>query len=118
MKEFFLDTATIDSKNGFAYFGTAQYSNSKILKIRLSDFTVNGVLVSNSNLFSATLQPSMNYSYFGSDNSIMRINLQTFTLVDEIIIGGSKKVALLDLPASTAYFTTGATLHQLLLFGK
>lgn len=113
-----LNSASIDPKHGFVYFGTSQAGSSKVIKIRLSDFSLNGTLELYSNLYSVAMDPSMKFTYFGSDDSIVRLDLQTFSELDKIMLYGSKKVSLIDYPTSKAYFASANKIYQVLLYGN
>ncbi len=85
----YLFAATIDTVNGYAYFGTG-YADNKIYKVKLSDFSSDGVLSitdtadNDINSFTgATIDIGNHYAYFSSDynspGQIIRIDLSDFS---------------------------------------
>ncbi|MEM2991484.1 MAG: ABC transporter permease, partial [Halobacteria archaeon] len=105
-------SAVIDTVHGYAYFGTDN-SPGKIIKVRLSDFTIVGVLTAapGEDYFeSAVIDPARGYAYFGTMNSpakVVRINLADFSYAGSITLTGgesSLRCAVIDLAGGYAYF--------------
>jgi hypothetical protein len=84
-----LDTAILDSTNGYAYFGTwanDPSASGKIIRIRLSDFSLDGILElrpGEGRVISSTIDPSGRFAYFGVEapnggGSIIEVQLSDF----------------------------------------
>jgi hypothetical protein len=107
----------VDPINGFAYFGS---HSQKILKVRLSDFSVAATL-----LFSvpgtpllecATIDVDNGFAYFAGSthdanpDMILKINLSNFTVEDTLFLSGASEqniaAATIDTQRHFAYFGT------------
>jgi len=76
--------AVIDSAHGFAYFGTM--ASNKIVRIRLSDFVVDGTLPLRSDMAfihsSAAVMDTINgFVYFGTGNYILKVGADAFSRI-------------------------------------
>ncbi len=73
-----LTSAVIDVPGGFAYFGS--FCNGVVVKIRLSDFSVNGTLMVSSQIVHGVIDTLHGFAYFNDfANVIFRIRLSDFT---------------------------------------
>lgn len=106
-------SAVIDTANGFGYF--AGFSN-RIMRVRLSDFTSAGDLLTNSeesNFQSAVIDPTNGFAYFGTLTSparVVRVRLSDFTRVDAVTLDPGEDfltAGVIDIPNASAYFGTG-----------
>lgn len=105
--------ATIDTVNGFAYFGTyTSYGNPTnpgvIVKVRLSDFTRVGALVLNAgenDFRCATIDTASGFAYFGGlSGYIVKVRLSDFSRVGSFGVGGPLAAAVIDTANGFAYF--------------
>src|SRR5262249_2572999 len=79
-----IDTSSADPTQHFAYFGASGSSGSQVVRVRLSDFTEQGV--ENVNvpglLRNATIDPIRHYLYFtsaaGQTPFVLKVNLASF----------------------------------------
>jgi hypothetical protein len=86
-----LRCATIDTVNGFAYFGGL---NGAIVKIRLSDFTRVDSLNVGGSLAAAVIDMAGGFAYFGAFTgpaAVVKLRLSNFT-VDDILISTTTKM--------------------------
>ena len=107
-----LAAAVIDSANGFAYFG-ALTGPAAVVKLRLSDFTVDDILVLNDGedgILSAVIDTANGFAYFGTDNSpgiVVKVRLSDFTRVAAVTLNFSEEeltCAVIDTANGFAYF--------------
>lgn len=105
-----IESAVIDTANGFAYFGLGTWP-SKIAKIRLSDFTRVSVLTFTSGGAKSAVIGG-GYAYFGSSwGNIVKIRLSDFTIVGtlQLSLSDTLEAAVIDMTrgsAGYAYFAT------------
>ncbi len=104
----------IDSLRKYAYFGT-ETSPGKIVRVRLSDFTMAGTLTLNlgqNKIVSGVIDRNNAFAYFGTDTSpgqIVKVNLSTFQSVGVVVLGnqqGNVRPAVIDKEGTYAYFGT------------
>jgi hypothetical protein len=115
-----LQSAVIDTVNGFAYFGAyLPYPAGIIVKVRLSDFTRVGALTLSDGecwLISAAIDPGAGFAYFGTETSpgrIIKVQLSDFTRVGALTLTPGEnnlQSAVIDLDAGFAYFGTGSNI--------
>ena len=110
----------IDQPNGYAYFGL-YYSESgnDIIRLKLSDFTIDGTLnlpSGEESVLSASVDLSEKYAYFGSvSGKVIKVNLSDFTRKESIQLymdSSHKKVedpylSVIDPVNKSVYFGTG-----------
>lgn len=129
-----LGAAVIDATNGYAYFGTSStlgesaalpghvpsggYFSSlpdMIIKVRLSDFQVVGVLTlyfDETYLGSAVIDTTHGYAYFGTWTSpgiVVKVRLSDFTRVGALVFNPGEEYlasAVIDAADGYAYFGT------------
>lgn len=114
--------AAIDSAGGFAYFGNEGIGGGPsaiVVKISLATFTEVGTLTTPlPDISSALVDAANGFAYFGSSdaNVVIKVNLSTFTIVDQMKTGGSNEQAVLDSVHGFAYFAgRGGTVSQIRL---
>ena len=104
----------IDSLRKYAYFGT-ETSPGKIVRVRLSDFTMARTLTLNlgqNKIVSGVIDRNNAFAYFGTDTSpgqIVKVNLSTFQSVGVVVLGnqqGHVRPAVIDKEGTYAYFGT------------
>lgn len=108
----YIQSAVIDTHNGFAYFG----ASGSIAKVRLSDFSLNGTIVlpspANGGLPSAMIDPSNGFAYFGVASApgvVVKIRLSDFVVVEVLTLKLSDAgliSAVIDSARGFAYFGT------------
>src|SRR5919205_1333401 len=107
-----LAAATIDPAAGFAYFG-AFTGPAAVVKLRLSDFSIDDVLVLNDGedgILSAVIDTANGFAYFGTDNSpgvVVKVRLSDFTRVGAITLNINEEeltCAVIDTANGFAYF--------------
>lgn len=116
-----LVSALIDTSAGFAYFGSVGNCPFRctpgdvIIRIRLSDFSIDGTLTLSSGMpgpLPSVIDPASGYAYFapsGSD-TIVKVRLSDFTQVATLSLSpGGIVSASIDPTAGFAYFGTGSS---------
>jgi hypothetical protein len=123
-----LSSGVIDTVNGFAYFsigsvsqlqgGTDQF-RGPIIRVRLSDFTVDDNLTLSPGQYGAShaavIDPAGGYAYFGVSSSnggspaVVRIRLSDFSFAGSVQLGDPPDSAVIDPSLGYAYFTTHIT---------
>ncbi|HRI02227.1 MAG TPA: carboxypeptidase-like regulatory domain-containing protein [Pyrinomonadaceae bacterium] len=106
----FLRSAVIDTVNGYAYFGDVA---NKVVKLRLSDFSVAGVLdAASDDLFCAAIDTSNGFAYFGgtTPQGVVKVRLSDFSsaFFTPFSFGEDNlTAAVVDPGNGFAYFATG-----------
>ena len=107
-----LAAAVIDTAGGFAYFG-AFTGPAAVVKLRLSDFTVDDILIFNDDengILSAVIDPANGFAYFGTDDTpgvVVKVRLSDFTRVAGLKLNISEAEltqAVIDPVNGFAYF--------------
>jgi hypothetical protein len=112
----FLDVASsvIDLTHGYAYFGSAHSSPTKVAKVRLSDFSeVDSIALAGPGWSqgwhseAAVIDEAAGYAYFGTDDGhIVKIALASFTIAEILLppnVAGLSS-AVIDTANGFAYF--------------
>lgn len=88
-----LNSATIDKANGYAYFTIGNINPGSIIRVRLSDFTIDGILrLSPGQARTLTLDQKNKLLYVGTappsgksnQGRVIKIDLNSFTEIDSI----------------------------------
>ncbi|MDP3244857.1 MAG: hypothetical protein Q8M83_04355 [bacterium] len=124
--EWNLNSGAIDPSGGFAYFGVETTDGpSRIIKVRLSDFTRAAALDLSDNFGSypmaATVDSVGGYAYFGvtdqgGTNYIAQIQLSDFTFINSVYASDANftysflSPSVIDTTGDFLYFTTGTGL--------
>lgn len=113
-----LTSAVIDPANGFAYFGETFDSPGKVIKLRLSDLTVESELMLDPGeeyLDTGIIDTINGFAYFGAYNfsgsKVVKVRLSNFTRVGALRLSASpnyRTSAVIDMANGFAYFGTGS----------
>jgi len=113
--EQWLYSAVIDPEGEYAYFGAAT-NPSKVVKVRLSDFTRVGALTfetGENSLYSSVIDPKGEYAYFGTNPGptiVVKVRLSDFTRIGALTFEETEDeayAAVIDPKGEYAYFGTG-----------
>lgn len=107
-----IGTALVDAAAGYAYFNSTD--SGKVLKVRLSDYTLLDTLDIGGTSWAAVIDTSggTHYAYYaiyGAPGSVKKVNLSTFTVSSTLSLtnGTSILSAVIDPSGGYAYFGTG-----------
>jgi uncharacterized repeat protein (TIGR01451 family) len=110
---FLTSAAALDGAGGYGYFGAFyQGGHWRIVRIRLSDFSVAGTLTLPDRSDAAVLDSANGYAYFGTvsrPGQVVRVRLSDFTIDGTLTLAADEnsiQSALLDRTAGFAYFST------------
>ncbi len=111
--------SVIDPTAGFAYFGTGTTNPPVIVKVRLSDLTLNATLAfktGEGSLRTAVIDPANGFAYFATlqgagavGGVVVKVRLSDFTEVGSVILNEGENIvgsSVIDSAAGFAYFGT------------
>lgn len=108
-----LYTAEIDPVAGYAYFGESSYVSSRVIRIKLSDFSVDGTIsLPYYPIGSSAIDVPRGYIYFASSTNPVRIHkikLSTFTIENVLSMenfGYTNKSAVVDSEGGFLYIAS------------
>lgn len=106
----YIDTVLYDNKKGYLYFATWQ-NNPAILKVRASDFSIVDTIILDGLKYitNGVIDVEAGFAYFSSGVDILKLDLNTFSIIDIITITLTYNVyesfGIIDLDAGYLYFS-------------